>query len=497
MTANTDAYADLMAHVRETEALGQVAGRLGWDQETMMPDGASEQRAEEQGAMANVLHAYQTDPRIGDWLERAEAAGAGKDPVAAANLRHIRRSYTRMLKVPARLASELAKVTSSAQRVWAQARADEDVAAFLPMLEKVVALRREEAACLAAGGDLYDALHDDYEPGSKSADVAAMFDALRPRLVALRAAILDRPAPKALGREFSEEGQLALSTELALAFGYDLNKGRIDKAVHPFSSGSGQDVRITTRTSPRDPFNCFYSTIHEVGHATYEQNIDAAYLLTPLGAGVSMGVHESQSRIYENQLGRSRAFTGFLYGRMRDTFGDIGIADEEAFYATVNRVSNGFIRTEADEVQYNLHVMLRFDLERALVSGDLGVSDLEAAWNDRFAADFGYAVDRPSNGVLQDVHWSVGLFGYFPTYTLGNVFAGCLHEALRKAVPDLDADLARGDTSRATTWLRENLQRHGGLFEPRETIKRACGRAPSEGPLLDYLEAKFGGIYGL
>ena len=183
--------------------------------------------------------------------------------------------------------------------------------------------------------------------------------------------------------------------------------------MHPFSSGSGLDVRITTRTSLTDPFNCFYSTIHEVGHAAYEQGIDRQHLLTPLGQGVSMGVHESQSRIYENQLGRSRAFTGWLYGRMRDTFGDFGVADEDTFYAIVNRVNDGFIRTEADEVQYNLHVLLRFDLERALMAGDLQVGDLEAAWNDRFQADFGYAVDKPSNGVLQDVHWSEGLFGYF------------------------------------------------------------------------------------
>ena len=320
---------------------------------------------------------------------------------------------------------------------------------------------------------------------------------MRPRLVPLRAAILDQPAPAALSGEFDETAQLALSTKLAQAFGYDLNNGRIDKAIHPFSSGSGLDVRITTRTNLTDPFNCFYSTIHEVGHAAYEQGIDSAHLLTPLGAGVSMGVHESQSRIYENQLGRSRAFTGWLYGQMRDQFGDFGIADEDAFFATVNRVSDGFIRTEADEVQYNLHVLLRFDLERALMSGDLAVSDLEAAWNDRFAADFGYKVDKPSNGVLQDVHWSEGLFGYFPTYTLGNVYAGCLYNALRTEMPDLDDDLARGDTSKATSWLRNNVQQYGGLRTPVDTIVHATGAMPSEGPLLDYLETKFTGIYGL
>ncbi|WP_420859931.1 carboxypeptidase M32 [Marivivens marinus] len=487
------AYDELMAFQRETEALGQIAGRLGWDQETMMPEGATDQRAEEHGAIANVLHARRTDPRIGDWLDRAEAP----DDAGAAQLRLIRRSFDRTMKVPAALAAEIARTTSRAHRVWADARATEDVAAFLPMLDKVVALRREEAAALAQGGDLYDALIDDYEPGGSGAELAAMFDAMRPRLVALRAAILDRPQPKGLSGNFDEAGQLKLSTLLARTFGYDMDHGRIDKAVHPFSSGSGLDVRITTRTAPEDPFNCFYSTIHEVGHAAYEQGIDRAYLLTPLGSGVSMGVHESQSRIYENQLGRSRAFTGWLYDQMRETFGDIGVDGPDAFYAAVNAVRNGYIRTEADEVQYNLHIMLRFDLERALIAGDLQVGDLEAAWNDRFAADFGYAVDRPSNGVLQDVHWSEGLFGYFPTYSLGNVYAGCLYKALTRDVPQVNERLAKGDTGPATGWLRQNLQQFGGLRDPKATIEHACGEAPSEAPLLGYLEAKFGELYDL
>ncbi len=487
------AYNDLMAYQRQTEALAQISGRLGWDQETMMAEGSAPQRAEEHAAIASVLHARRVHPQVGDWLEKAQA----KDAVAAANLRHIRRNYERTAKVPAKLAEEIAKTTSLAHRVWAKSRADEDVASYLPMLEKVIELRQEEAAALAQGGDLYDALLNDYETGATGQEISQMFAALRPRLVALRAAVLDRPKPAQLSGTFDEAAQLALSQQLAVTFGYDLNKGRIDKAVHPFSSGSGIDVRITTRTNPLDPFNCFYSTIHEVGHAVYEQNIDEAYLLTPLGGGVSMGVHESQSRIYENQIGRSRAFTGWLYGQMRDAFGDFGIANEDAFYATVNRVSDGYIRTEADELQYNLHVLLRFDLERALIAGDLKVNDLEAAWNDRFQADFGFAVDKPSNGVLQDVHWSEGLMGYFPTYTLGNVFAGCLNVAMREAVPTLDSDLARGDTSGATAWLRSNVQTHGGLYEPKEVISRATGQTPSEGPLLDYLEAKFGDIYGL
>jgi carboxypeptidase Taq len=488
------AYEKLMAFQRQTEALAQVAGRLGWDQETMMPRGAAEQRSEEMGAIEGILHARRTDPRIADWLAAAQPG----DEVAAAQMRHIARSHARMVKVPGALAEEIARVTSVAQGIWAQARANDDVAAFLPVLDRVVRLRREEAACLAQGGDLYDALIDDYEPGATAASLGAMFDRMRPRLVALRGAILGaafQPAP--LKGHFGTEGQLRLARDIATAFGYDWARGRLDIAVHPFSSGSGSDVRITTRVVETDPFNCLYSTIHEVGHACYELSIDPDFALTPLGAGVSMGVHESQSRIYENQLGRSRAFCGWLFGQMRERFGPFTVADADAFYGAVNRVQSGFIRTEADEVHYNLHIMMRFDLERALIRGDLAVADLEAAWNDRFLADFGVAVDRPAHGMLQDVHWSVGLFGYFPTYTLGNVYAGCLHQALRGAVPDLDTRLGRGDMAAATGWLREHLQRHGGLYPPRETVARACGFEPSEGPLLDYLEAKFGGLYGL
>lgn len=488
------AYDDLMAFQRETEALAQVAGRLGWDQETVMPRGAAEQRAEEMAAMEGVLHARRTDPRIADWLGQARAA----DEVGAAQLRLIRRSYQRATKVPARLAQEIARVTSMAQGIWAEARAKEDVPGFLPVLAEVIRLRQEEGAALAAGGDPYDALIDDYEPGATAATIGAMFDRMRPRLVALRGRVLGAARqPVGLSGKFGEEAQMRFARDLATAFGYDWNRGRLDLAVHPFSSGSGDDARITTRVAEADPFNCFYSTIHEVGHACYELGIDGDYRLTPLGSGVSMGVHESQSRIYENQLGRSRAFTGWMFGEMRARFGEFGVGDADAFHAAVNRVQPGFIRTEADEVHYNLHVMMRFDLERALIRGDLAVGDLEAAWNDRFAADFGVVVDRPSHGMLQDVHWSVGLFGYFPTYTLGNLYAGCLHRALRADIPDLDDHLARGDASPATGWLREKVQRHGGLREPRATIAHACGVEPDEGPLLDYIEAKFAAIYDL
>ncbi len=490
------AYAELMAHQRDTEALGQIMGRLHWDQEAMMPRGAATQRSEELAALEGVLHARRTDPRIADWLAEAEAP----DEEGCAALRLIARAHARATRVPARLASEIARATSIAQGVWPEARARDEPGHFLPRLSEVLALKREEAAALAdgTGRSAYDALLDDFEPDATAAGIAALFDRMRPRLVALRAAVLDAPdQPAPLRGHFDRTAQLRLARELAGTFGYDFARGRLDEVVHPFCSGAGQDVRITTRTVEGDPFNCLYSTIHETGHAAYEQGIAPQYRLTPLGHGVSMGVHESQARMYENQLGRSRGFCDWLYDRMTAEFGDLGLGDALAFYRTANRVSPGLIRTEADEVQYNLHIMLRFDLERALVAGDLAVADLEGAWNDRFAADFGQTVDRPSHGMLQDVHWSVGLFGYFPTYSLGNVYAGCLHAALRGDVPGLDAALATGDTGPATSWLHDRLQTHGSLRPARDTIAHATGAEPTEAPLLAYLEEKFGAIYGL
>ena len=488
MTQTLDA---LFAFVRETEALAAVAGRLGWDQETVMPRGAAEQRGEEMAAIERVLHARRSDPRIGDWLA---AAGAPEDPVTEAQLREIRRAFVRATRVPGDLAAALARLTSVAQGDWAAARAADDFAAFAPRLAEVVALKREEAAALAQGGDLYDALLQDYEPGATAAGLEAMFGSLGPRLVALRERVMNAPQPPALSGHFAESGQLRLSTAVARAFGYDFDRGRIDKAVHPFSSGSGADVRITTRTDPADPFNCIYSTIHEVGHAAYEQQVDPAFALTPIGRGASMGVHESQSRLFENQLGRGRAFCGWLHARIEDEFGAGSAGNPDTFHATVNRVHPGFIRTEADEVQYNLHVLMRFDLERALIRGRLDVADLEAAWNARFLADFGVAVPKASLGVLQDVHWSVGLFGYFPTYTLGNVYAGCLFKALQADLPEMEAELARGDTAAVTGWLKTRLRSFGALRDGADTIHHATGEAPDEAPLLAYLEEKFGAL---
>ena len=489
----TTALTQLMQFQQDTEALISIAGRLSWDQETMMPEDSADQRATEQAAIVRTIHSRNTDPRIGDWLDKI----IPQSETESANIRLISKNYEKACKVPTELNATIARITSKAHSIWASAKQNENVAEYLPILGEIIKLKIEKANALADGCDCYDTLIDEYEPNISTVDISIMFQSLRPSLVNLRKQILTKEKFRAVTGTFNEKIQLKLANELAIAFGYDLNKGRIDQALHPFSSGSGADVRITTRTDPSDPFNCIYSTIHEVGHATYEQNIQKDFVFSPLGRGVSLGVHESQSRIYENQLGRSRPFTTWLFHRMRDLFGDYGIEDPETFYRCVNSVNAGFIRTEADELQYNLHVMLRFDIEKSLISGDLSVNDIEDAWNQRFETDFGYKVEKPSQGVLQDVHWAAGAFGYFPTYTLGNVYAGCLFQKMRTSIPNLDASLVNGDLSIATNWLRENIHVHGSLFEPKTTIEKATGAEITVKPLLNYLEEKYTDLYGL
>ena len=489
------AYGELAEHLRRIGALEQVSMLLNWDQETQMPPKGAAQRAEQAAAVAAAAHALATDPRIPEWIA---AAGPQEGP-GAVNLAEAARLHARAVKVPARLAAEIARTTAMAQVAWEAARTANDFAGFAPQLERVVELKRSEADCLATEGrGRYDALLDDFEPGATAEGLAALFGGLRAGLAVLRARIAaaKRPVP-ALAGHFPRERQLMLARRLGDAFGYDWAAGRLDIAVHPSSSGSGGDVRITTRIDEADPRDCIYSVIHEVGHALYEQGLDPDLALLPAGAHASMGVHESQSRLFENQIGRSRPFCDWLYPALEAEFGAVGVDGPDGLYRAINAVETGFIRTEADEVHYNLHVMMRFDLERALVGGELAVADLEAAWRDRFAADFGREVPDARRGVLQDVHWSAGLFGYFPTYTLGNVYAAELHAALRRDLPDLDERLAAGDVGPVVAWLRPRIHRRGRLLSPRALIAEACGREPDAATLLDQLEAKYGALYRL
>ena len=489
-------FENLMSFNKDTVALNKIADRLSWDQATMMPKGAVIDRIEDFAAIEKVIHSRQSSNELSDLLDDIQQDKLNRHQKRQFYL--ISRACYRTRKVPQELAVALARLKPKSKAVWVQARYDDDFCSFKPLLSQMIALRQEEGRALSREQVFspYDALLTEYEPSSSTSDIQYMFDALRKPFVELRANVLEQKKPEPFSGVFDTEKQMILSQELALIFGYDLNRGRIDKAVHPFSSGSSSDVRISTRTIDKDPMNCFYSTIHETGHACYEQNINPDYAFTAYGKGTSLAIHESQSRIYENQLGRSRGFTAYLFRRMLQIFGDFGVKDEESFYRLVNRVSQGYIRTEADELQYNLHVMLRFDLERALISGDLMTDDLETAWNDRFMADFGYAVDRPSNGVLQDVHWSEGIFGYFPTYTIGNVYAGCLFETLENEVPNLQNDLAEGNVSVATDWLKKSVHQHGSAYQAKELMTIACGAEPTVKPLISYITAKFSDIYG-
>ncbi len=486
--------APLLEHLKQTAALSQAAGILSWDQEAIMPKKGAEQRVEQAGAMAAVLHARSGDPHIPEWI-----AAIDRNALSAfdlCNVNEAQRDYDRATKIPARLAQESAKAASAGQRIWAQARSEKNFATFIPALKTNIKLKREEAACLTdSGGDLYDSLLDEFEPNTNSAELLAMLEALRPGLVSLREKIAQKPTPRALTGHFAADRQLALAKTIAARIGYDFDAGRIDTVVHPFCSGTGGDVRITTRTDEADPLNCLYSTVHEVGHALYAQGASDAFM--PAADYCSMGVHESQSRFWENQIARSRPFADWLFPAMQDAFGPFALDGPEQLYAAVNRVETGFIRTEADEVHYNLHILLRFSLERALIDGSLEVDDLEEAWNSRFERDFGLKVPDPSLGVLQDVHWSLGLFGYFPTYSLGNIYSACLDKAMRKALPDRDAMVREAQTQPILDWLRSNIHVKGRVLSAPALIEQATGEAPSAEPLMEYLNAKFGALYDL
>ena len=490
------AYNQLMTHVRDTLALKHVSGLLQWDQETMMPAGASGQRAECIGALSSIIHERDQAPEVQELLKEIDTETL--DNVSKAKIRELRRNLERKIRIPADLARAFAETTSRAMQIWADARSRNDSTDYLPILNEIINLSRQIGESLTDNGHVYDQLLAEYEPGITTKLLDTLFNRLRPGLITLRERLLDIDMPYDQDeRIYDKDSQLRLARELAETFGYNFSNGRLDCVQHPFCSGDGTDVRITTRINETDPFECLYSTIHETGHATYEANVSREYTFTPIGGGVSMGVHESQSRLYENQLGRSRGFTKWLLKRMSHYFQDYCISNPDRFYATINKLKKGYIRTEADEVQYNLHIMLRYKLERMLIEGDLTVNDLETAWNKEFFDCFGFEVDCPSNGFLQDVHWSAGLFGYFPTYALGNIYAGCLYQAITNTLGDLDPYLEKGNTEPITVWLKTHLHKFGGLREPRETIEFASGMEISERPLCDYLANKYSEIYSI
>jgi carboxypeptidase Taq len=503
MTAD-EAYAELVRRSKELGVINSCAAVLNWDHQTYMPQRGGALRGEQMAFLASLSHQKFTDPKVGELLAAVEASELVRDPEAdaAANVRELRRAYDRATKIPPTLVAELARVTTEAQQVWEQAKKKNDYASFKPLLARVVELKRQEADAVGFKEHRYNALIDEYEPGTTVAELKALFAGLTAELAPLVKKIAEspkKPDTGILAREFPVDRQKVFAEAAAVAIGFDFAAGRLDTTAHPFCSGFGPgDCRITTRYNPRFFNEAFFGVLHETGHAMYEQGLPAEHFGTPLGAACSFGIHESQSRLWENQVGRGRPFWDHFFPRLRQTF-PAALADvpPDAFYFAINDVRPSLIRVEADEATYNLHIALRFELELALLSGDLNVNDLPGAWNERFKAFFGLGVPDDARGCLQDIHWSFGGIGYFPTYTLGNLYAAQLMDAARRDLGGLEEDFRRGDFARLKGWLGTHVHRHGQRYRAGELCRRATGSPLSPKPFLSYLSEKFGALYGV
>ncbi|MFN3597145.1 MAG: carboxypeptidase M32 [Rubricoccaceae bacterium] len=508
-----DALRERLATITD---LGHAAAVLEWDLETYMPPGGAAARAAQIATLRRLAHEHLVADETARALEAAEAA-LGRTPdaddPAAALVRVARRDLRRAGALPARLVAEQAEASGLARGAWQAAREAGDFARFAPHLERLVALATEQADRLAPvlaeerGPDYapadprYDALLDQYEPGATTERVAAAFDDLRAALVPLVAAIAAQPAPDDafLHRAFPEEAQWAFGLDVARAFGYNLAHGRQDRSAHPFTTAFGRtDVRVTTRLDEHFFPTAFFGTVHEVGHALYEQGFDASLDRTPLADGTSLGIHESQSRLWENLVARSPAFWRRWYPEAQRRFPH-ALADvpEAAFVAAVNRVAPSLIRVEADELTYHLHVLLRFSLERRLLGGTLDVADLPSAWNEGLRDLLGLTPPSDAEGCLQDIHWALGAFGYFPTYTLGTLMSAQLWEAAARDLGPLEPRLEAGDYAALLAWLREHVHRHGRVRSAGEILRRTTGRDLDARPWLAYVHAKYGRLYGL
>lgn len=500
------ALEQLQGHLAEVKALDEATAVLGWDQQTYMPPGGADARAAQLTALAGVIHEKATGETIARLLDAAERGGGNMaaDSDEAAYLRAARRDFDQATKIPTALVAETAHVTALAFEQWAQARAESDWGRFAPWLEQILDLTRQAADHLGHSGERYDALLDQFERGMTTADVRAMFEAIKPDLVALvKAVSVSRPEAtddSVLHRSFDEEKQRQFGETVIGALGYDWSRGRQDRALHPFCTSFGRDdVRITTRFDPDFLPTALFGSIHETGHALYEQGVAERYAGNILADGASLGFHESQSRLWENLVGRSRPFWHFFYPSLQATFpeslSDVG---GEKFYRAINKVKPSLIRVEADEVTYNLHILLRFEIEQALLSGDLSVADAPDAWNAKMQEYFGLTPPDDAQGILQDVHWSGGAIGYFPTYSVGNLLSVQLYD---KANADLggqiEAQVAAGDFAPLLGWLRENVHQHGRKYLPKDLVQRIVGGPLDPAPYLKYLKRKFGDVYGI
>lgn len=498
------AYDELVRCSREQALLGSCSALLGWDEQTYMPKGGAEHRGEVMAYLAGLSHEKATDPRIGEWLSAVEGSDLVADAIAApaVNVREWRRSFQRLTRLPRTLVEEMARTTSLAQQEWIEARKASDFDRFQPWLTKIVGLKRREAECLTDGGPLYDALLDEYEPGAKSGEIAVLFAALKAELVPLVAAIAGaarRPDATLLSREYPVDRQRVFGEAAAAAVGFDFQKGRLDTTAHPFCTGIGPgDCRITTRFDAHCFSDAFFGILHETGHGLYDQGLDPAQFGTPMGEFVSLGVHESQSRLWENAVGRSLSFWRHFFPLARQVFHEtLHDVSLDAFHFAINQVEPSLIRVQADEVTYNLHILIRFELEQTLLSGDLPVDELPSAWRDHYAQALGVAPKNHAEGCLQDIHWSAGLFGYFPTYTLGNLFAAQLMESARRDLGDVDGAFARGEFLPLLEWLRTKVHRHGRRYRAPQLVKEATGSSLDHGPLVQALRAKYGTLYGV
>ncbi|HWO25691.1 MAG TPA: carboxypeptidase M32 [Kofleriaceae bacterium] len=497
-------FEDLVARLAEIDDVQSSVALLGWDQATYMPTGGAAARGRQLATLEQIAHARQTDPALARLLDRAQPAAAreGEGSFAARLVRAARRDVERATKVPAAFVGAFAAHNATLYERWTHARPASDFAAVAPLLARSVELSREYAGFFAPYDHVADPLIDLTDPGVRAADVRAVFTALRAELVPLVEAITSAAQvdDRCLRQHFPEEEQLAFGLAIAARFGYDLARGRQDRTPHPFMTKfSLGDVRITTRVRADYLSEALFSTLHEAGHALYEQHIDPRYEATPLAQGSSMGVHESQSRLWENLVGRSLPFWRGQYPALQAAFpAQLGAVPLDAFYRAINRVERSTVRTAADEVTYGLHVIMRFDFELELLEGKLAVADLPEAWRERARRDLGVAPETDRDGCLQDVHWFGGhVGGAFQSYALGNLMSAQFFEAALRAHPEIPQEIEAGRFDTLRSWLAANIYVHGRARTPDELVRGATGKPLEAAPYLRYLRTKYGEIYGL
>lgn len=495
---------ELYKLTKEISVLNSCNAVLDWDERTYMPPGGSENRANQIALLAGMVHDKLTAPRIGEIIK--ELIHVGLDPAAdgvdSANLREIKRAYDKAVKVPKSLVEELSRTITMGQRAWQDARAKSDFAAFHPWMEKIVELKRQEAEAVGYEGTPYNAMLDDYEPGASTEHIAGVFAGLRDELVKLIGKINasgKKPDTSIITRDYPVDKQEAFGIEAAKTIGFNFESGRLDKTVHPFCVGFGPgDIRITTRYDKNHFPQAFFGILHEAGHGIYEQGLPSEHYGTPCGDAVSLGIHESQSRMWENMVGRSRSFWDYFFPKAQKTFPEaLGNVKMEQMYFAVNDVRPSFIRVEADEATYNLHILLRFEMESAFFNGEIGIADVPALWNEKFEKYFGIKPENDAKGCLQDVHWSAGLIGYFPTYTLGNLFAAQFFAKAKEDLGGIDSRFSKGDFKPLLGWLRKNIHSHGQRYRADDLVEKVTGKPLSHQPLMEYLNAKYGELYKL